>query len=323
MPPTGRFRRCLRLWRQPRRFRNVEYFTPQPVPAWQGEFAVRYWIAAAKTGKSLYDVPSESSAMVSRLTYDGLETNAGELDGRIAFTNGLFVKGYAAFGAMSHGQLQDEDFPPAVTPYSSTISDQHGGTLDYASADLGYDVVRGGDFRIGAFAGYHFLHQSMVAYGCTQQATNPDVCQPAAPATYNIITQNNDWQSVRLGLEAAVKFGDRVTLSADGAWLPYVFLNGANSHWARIAEGDFSGAVPEDGKGQGYQLEAVLSYRVTQYASLGIGGRYWHMQTSGSAHFEDVAVDGVPQPVDWKTDIYGVFLQGSIKIGPYPLTLHW
>jgi hypothetical protein len=24
-----------------------------------------------------------------------------------------------------------------------------------------------------------------------------------------------------------------------------------------------------------------------------------------------------PQPVEWKTDIYGVFVQGSFKFGPY------
>jgi len=30
----------------------------------------------------------------------------------------------------------------------------------------------------------------------------------------------------------------------------------------------------------------------------------------------------VPQPVDWKTDIYGVFVQASLKFGPYPVGLN-
>ena len=63
----------------------------------------------------------------------------------------------------------------------------------------------------------------------------------------------------------------------------------------------------------------MLSYHVTPYASIGIGGRYWHMQTSGDSHFEAVVPGASPQPVDWKTDIYGGFLQADFKIGPYPL----
>jgi hypothetical protein len=45
------------------------------------------------------------------------------------------------------------------------------------------------------------------------------------------------------------------------------------------------------------------------------------MQTSGLAHFEG-HVNGVqafPQPVDWRTDSYGVFLQTGLKFGPYPI----
>jgi hypothetical protein len=303
---------------------DVEYFTPRPTPAWQGELTARYWLGSAKTGKTLYDVPPDPS-MVSRLTYSGMLVNAGELDGRIAFTNGWFFKGYFGFGAATHGSLQDEDFPPAISPYSSTTSSLDGNSLTYASADFGYDVFRGADFRIGAFAGYHYFYQVENGYGCTQNAGNPVVCQPAIPTPYEVITQNNTWQSVRLGLEGSVKLGSRFTLSAEGAWLPYIHLNGYDDHWLRIGTnpGDFTGGVPETGTGQGYQVEAVLSYQLTDYASVGIGGRYWHMYANGDTHFDGhiVGADASPQPVSWKTDIYGVFLQASLKLGPYPLGL--
>jgi hypothetical protein len=44
------------------------------------------------------------------------------------------------------------------------------------------------------------------------------------------------------------------------------------------------------------------------------------MATSGDTHFEGNVVGQVasPQPVDWKTDIFGVFVQGTFKFGPYP-----
>jgi hypothetical protein len=45
--------------------------------------------------------------------------------------------------------------------------------------------------------------------------------------------------------------------------------------------------VPEDGKGWGYQLEGFVSYRVTQALSLGIGGRYWHMQSQWADAFRE------------------------------------
>jgi len=48
---------------------------------------------------------------------------------------------------------------------------------------------------------------------------------------------------------------------------------------------------PEDGEGIGVQLEAMLSYVVTDAFSLGIGGRYWSMwTTSGDVNFGGTGV---------------------------------
>jgi outer membrane protease len=302
---------------------DVEYFMPRPLPAWQIEIGARYWLGTANTGKTLYGAQSMSNVMVSRLTYSDMTTNAGELFARAAFTNGFFVKGYAGTGAMSFGNLKDEDFPPGITPYSSTTSDQKDGYLNYASGDVGYDVVRGGDFRVGVLTGYHYFMQEMNAYGCTQTATNPVVCQPAIPTTVEAISQTNHWQSIRVGLDGSILFAERFKLGAEAAYLPFVFLNGADTHWLRIgtAVGDFTGPIPENGRGQGYQFEVSLSYQVTEYASVGIGGRYWHMQANGNSNFQGnvVGVTAFPQPVDWKTDILGAFIQASLKFGPFPV----
>jgi outer membrane protease len=305
---------------------EVGYFAPQPVPAYQLDFATRYWYGISKTSKNLYGSPGLSNDLFSRLTYSNLNTHSGELFGRVGFTNGWFVKGYVGTGVKARGTLTDEDFPPVVDPYSSTVSDQHNGYLTYASADIGYNIVRGGDFRVGLFAGYHYFNEQENAYGCTQSAGNPDVCAGAIPSSIPVITQNNKWNSVRLGLDGTVLLGDHFKFSAEGAWLPYVRLSGNDAHWLRIGTdpGDFVGPVSEDGNGWGYQFEALLSYQVTQYASIGVGGRYWHMQTKGDTHFENAFVGGggSPDPVNWKTDVYGVFVQAGFKFGPYPIGLH-
>jgi hypothetical protein len=60
-----------------------------------------------------------------------------------------------------NGNLPDEDFPPAIDPYSSTSSAQRSGSLVYGSADIGYNILRGGILRVGAFTGYHYFNETM------------------------------------------------------------------------------------------------------------------------------------------------------------------
>ena len=194
----------------------------------------------------------------------------------------------------------------------------------YATVDVGYNVLKGPDFRVGAFVGYNYLYETVSALGCGQIATNPLICGSfPVPNTVRVITQDNNWQSLRLGLNGAADLTDRLKLEIDGAFLPMVRLRGTDAHWLRISNqiGDFSGPIPEDGTGWGYQLEGVLSYQVTNSISVGIGGRYWHMQTSGFSHFEG-RVNGFltfPQPVDWHADNVGVFVQTGLKFGPRPI----
>jgi hypothetical protein len=289
--------------------------------SYTGEVGLRFWYGKAKTGKNLYD-PS-GSFLVSRLTYDNLSMFSAEAYGRFDLNTGWFVKGLVGGGGFRKGTLTDEDFPPGIAPYSATLSTLDDSFPFYASFDVGYNVFRGPDFRVGAFVGYNHLHEVVSAEGCGQIATNPFICGFfTIPETFKVITQDNNWNSLRVGLNGDVDITPRLKLGVDAAWLPMVWLRGADAHWLRISTlaGDFSGPIPEDGTGWGYQLEGVLSYRVTDYITVGVGGRYWHMQTNGVTHFEG-KVNGfvaAPQPVDWKTDNYGVFLQAGLKFGPYP-----
>jgi Omptin family len=302
---------------------NWTFHAFDPPATFTGEVGLRFWYGKAKTGKSLFD--PAGTAMVSRLTYDNLSIFSAEAYGRFDLNTGWFVKGFVGGGGFRKGTLTDEDFPPLTAPYSATVSTLDDSFPFYFTSDVGYNVFRGGDFRVGAFIGLNYLRQNVSALGCSQIATNADICGTIPfPATITGITQDNNWYSLRVGLNGEADITDRLKLSLDGAWLPVVLLSGTDAHWLRISTfpGDFTGPVPEDGHGWGYQLEGVLSYRVTDLISVGVGGRYWHMQTHGNTHFED-HVNGFlafPQPVDWKTDSYGVFLQTGLKFGPYPLT---
>jgi len=295
---------------------NPFLITPE-LPAFTSTFAMRYWYGLGSAGKDLYD--ASGSLLISRLTYDDMQTHTLEGFVRVDHSSGLFWKGYAGGWLSTMGALNDEDFAPVTTPYSSTLSTLQNRALGFASVDLGGALFRGPDFRVDAFIGYHYLNENMKAFGCRQIASNPAICGTAIPDSTAVIAQENTWHSLRLGLNVDIPLVDRLRLNVDAAWLPYVWFRGSDSHLLRIgtAPGDFTGAIPEDGRGWGYQLEAVLSYRLTDRISLGLGGRYWHMQSHGYAHFENrvVATAATAQVLDWKSDHYGVFFQGGYSFG--------
>ena len=292
------------------------------VPAsYVGDLGVRFWFGRAQTKKDLFD--TSGSILISRLDYNDMNIFTGEAFSRLDFNNGWFIKGYFGGGGLFGGQLRDEDFPPVVVPYSATLSDNKSGSLIYGSVDAGIKLVRGPDFHVGAFIGYHFLRDYVDAMGCTQVAAHGGICVPAIPDTVRGISQTNNWHSLRLGLEASVEFDRRWKFTVDAAWLPVARLYGADSHLLRMGTnpGDFTGPIPEDGKGWGYQFDAIVSYRFNDWISVGAGGRYWHVEAKGHTHFEGhvVGVNAQPQVVHWRADHFGGFIQANIKFGPYPV----
>ena len=279
---------------------------PQPESQFQTIFGMRYWYGLGNTSKDLYGLNRDT--LNSRLTYDHVQSHSLEAFMRMDHSSGLFWKGYAGGGLLTGGQLQDEDFPPAISPYSSTTSTLQNQSLGYFSFDVGGALVRGRGFRLDAFVGYHFLHQRVKAFGCQQTASNPVVCAGGISTDVAGIVEDDTWHALRLGLNADIPLGDRFRLNVEGVWLPYVSLVGTDNHLLRLS---LPVPIREDGNAQGYQAEAVVSYRYSELVNFGVGARYWHMQSRGTAHFEDVG--GVPQPLDFKANNYGVFLQGSYR----------
>ncbi len=102
---------------------------------------------------------------------------------------------------------------------------------------------------------------------------------------------------------------DRLVLAVDAAYLPYVWFDGYDNHWFRPEINPLPQIAHR--KNYGVQLEAVLSYLVTDRLSIGVGGRYWFMQAQGETMFpgQDVA-----SPEHYMTQRYGVFVQTSYKI---------
>jgi len=286
------------------------------------EFGSRFWYSTGKLAKDLYDDPRSSQNLNSRLTYAGLTSGTFEGFGRADTPIGAFLKGYAGFSGLNSGTLNDEDFPPALTPYSNTLSQQQGGKLGYGSIDFGQILLQRERVRASLFVGYGYLNETVNAYGCDQVASNPFVCQPTIGPGVLGVTEESHWQFARLGVLGEFKLLDCLKLSAEVAWLPYTQLGAQDTHWLRLGTGlfDFSGPIPESGGGTGVQLEAIMSYQVNDKVSVGLGGRYWYLQTHGGADLENVVV-GLPyppaaQPLNFNTTRYGGFAQGAYKFGP-------
>lgn len=286
------------------------------------EFGTRIWYSTGKLAKDLFDDPRSSSSLNSRLTYGNLTAASFEAFGRADTAAGVFIKGFVGLGGLSRGFLNDEDFPPAIQPYSSTLSLQQGGHLRYATADIGQTIFRNPRASFGLFAGYGFLTESTNAFGCTQIAGNPFVCVPTIPPGVEGISEDTHWQFARFGIAGEIKLFDRVKLSGEFAWLPFEQLVANDIHWLRLGSTPFaiSGPIPEFGGGTGFQAEALLSYQLNDCINLGIGARYWLLETHGTTDFESVIVDfPIPpqsQPLNFNTVRYGAFAQGSYKFGP-------
>jgi hypothetical protein len=277
------------------------------------EIGARYWYSAGQTDFDLYD--DTGGILVSRLTYEGLDAHSGEIFFHSQHESGVFVKGYGGLGIIPSGSLNDEDFPPVIDPYSSTMSSLEDGNIKYLSADIGFPFLefygRTGRFQLAGFTGYHYWNEAVHAFGCDQTAANPAICVPTIPTTAKVISNEAKWHSWRVGLMGSIDAGNGLKLTGEAAWVPYTRLDNTDNHHLRP---DID-PLPSDGDGDGLQLEAVLSYDINERVSIGAGARYWRLgRTEGHAHFEDTPGGGIAQVVKFQSERFGGFVQASVKL---------
>jgi hypothetical protein len=84
--------------------------------------------------------------------------------------------------------------------------------------DLGYDFFRGAGYKLGAFVGYNYFKENKSAYGCTQIANQLSDCVPSIDSSILVITENDKWNSLRVGVGGDIMVTNRVKLG--GQTLP-------------------------------------------------------------------------------------------------------
>lgn len=282
---------------------------PKMASGWEVETGARYWYSSGRFQKDLPNTPSLATTLISRLTYDDVTAHAGELFARVDSPWQIFLKGFAGLGRSTGGHMNDEDWGLVTlapfTAYSNTLSSLTNTNLNYATIDGGFNFLHGPAYKVGAFVGYSHVHEQYSADNCHQIASpTAGICTPAISGVA-VITETDNWDSLRLGLSAETWLAPQWKLSADAAYLPYVKFSGVDNHWLRAL------VIDESGHGQGVQLEAMLSYYITPQFSLGIGGRYWAMwTTTGSDAFNGVPI---PRSDTYRYERYGVLVQAAYK----------
>ena len=278
-------------------------------PRTEVEVGARYVHGWGRFQKDLGITGLSTNTLASRLTYDGMHTNGGEVFARLDTHNNFMVKGLIG-GGSGGGTMNDEDwlfpFGPALVSYSNTVSDVDN-RIRYGTVDVGYDWLRGPGYRVASFVGYNVLRQDMKAFGCTQIANPFSDCVPPIPTSVLGITEEDTWQSLRLGAAVDFKVVPGVRVSADAAYLPKVWFDGTDNHVLRAL------VSPEDGLGRGVQLELSVSMALTDQLSVGVGGRYWAMWTdTGQTNFGG---SGFMVPQRFAAEQAAVMVQGSYKFG--------
>ncbi len=282
------------------------------ISVWQVEAGVRYFYSSGKMRFRLGD-PFVAGQTNSQLTYANMKSNAGEGFARVDHYSGLFIKGFVGGGNLFNGRLNDEDFPPAVVPYSNTVSNITEGGLWYSTVDVGFNPWMTDRYKVGFFVGYNHLHEQASGFGCTQIAGNPFICAPVAiPASIKVLTETQNWDSIRLGVNAVINLMPNLHWTLDAAALPYTRETGYDNHWLRPN----INPLPQTGTGWGYQFETILAYDFTRNFSAGIGGRYWYAETSNSGTTQFPGLP--PSPTKFTTDRYGGFIQASYKFSTPP-----
>lgn len=283
---------------------------PQIANDISGEFGTRVGWSGGKFAKNLWDYTNKSQ-LNSRLTWEGQDGLALETFARLDHTSGVFAKGLIGGVGISSSKMSDEDFPPGISPYSKTTDTTKNGRDLYATVDLGYNFLSNNNGKLGAFIGYNHYEQNLRAYGCTQVATNAGCRTNPPPYTSDnlILGENERWNSMRLGLNGEYMITDRLKIMGDAAWLPVSNMTSNDNHWLRA---NINPLKQVGDSSKNYQLEAVLSYKVTEKVSLGVGARHWHFEASGHTQFPGVAATS---PMKFKSDRTTIFTQLSYTFG--------
>ncbi len=214
----------------------------------------------------------------SELDYKDVWSNVVELRGQVSLRNGLFFRGQFGYGGIDDGELIDDDFLAGQNLISRTQSDIDGSNLWYLNADVGLKFLSFSDRRgsLKAFVGYQYWQETYEAKGIIQLVP-PVGTVPTSGQT--VITNEVQWNSIRLGLEGGYQITRRFSISGSAAFIPYTSLKNEDIHHLRIdlrQDPSFS----MSGTGIGANFDVSISYMIVKQLFFDLGYRYWWLKVT-------------------------------------------
>lgn len=293
---------------------------PAVVPDWTVDAGLREWISFGRFRYNLFD-PFVSSQLNSRLTYKEQQAISSEAFLRLDHRLGFFARGFIGGGSIVRGHMNDEDFPPAVAPYSNTLQSSRDGALRYGVLDIGYALWTEPWWRIDGFVGYTHWNERYNTYGCLQIGGANGICNSFPPpltpisGAFNGLDEDVRVNAARIGLAAQATFGGKTTVKLEGAYLRGG-LDGQDFHNFRPT----IRGIRQEGVVNGFQLQASVDYEILPNFRIGAGARWWRVESPARMHWEEtvagILAGGVPpSSAPIALNRYGMFLQASYRFG--------
>ncbi|WP_196259127.1 hypothetical protein [Pelagibacterium limicola] len=240
----------------------IDYEQPDPLTF---EAGVRYWYAmgshSMSAAGSTFSSADQSHIIEGHLRIDDHSTSS-------------YLKAIAGYAAVIEGTYD-------VGGGTQTTSSGH---IAYAGADFGMQTFGSDQFRLGAFAGYHYWRDNpYMGRAGYMTETGAGASEPNAL----------DIHALRLGLSARSELGNNVDFSVEGAVVPYAWITGT---YGAMGIPDFGGytqgsEVTLNGHLYGAMGEAMIGFRPTQNMLIRAGARAWYL--TGQADYEFTMRDPV------------------------------
>lgn len=290
------------------------------------EVGLRYWHSEGKTRFSINSsgVDRTLGNPTSILRYDGMDGFAGEFFWFARNETDTFFKGFIGGGGLNNGSLDDEDYLAGQIKFLDTFSRIKGGDMVYGTIDVGqrFTLADGPTARVtlGPLVGFNFWQETAEAFGvrCNPDDVGGLFCGPPGsvpiPFSGQVITNEANWASLRLGAELKVRLWDRLTLVGDAAVLPVAYVWNNDSHLLRADLGPVPN-IQDRGTGWGYQLEGAVKLDLTPCWAIGAGVRYWYARVDGESEFVNFNVE-VPLN-DFTSERIGVFGEVSYRFATF------
>lgn len=181
-----------------------------------------------------------------------------------------------------------------------TTGSFNNGTVSYYGADIGYNMLGGGQAYLGPLVGYHQWTDQLNT-GRQNFAVVSDAV-PYDPVTGDPIiggdSKTNDLtiHALRLGLQTKAEFGNFIDVTAELAAVPYASIAGTLGA-AGTPPLDFgstlmvqSSATDLSGWGYGGMGEVMVGFRPAENVVFRLGGRAWYLQGTADTSYNTVTI---------------------------------